>query len=47
MEEQITSMSPFERLVVNRLDNFAHEQRAHHELCVAKFQSLDEHIEVV
>ena len=25
MEEQITSMSPFERLVVNRLYNFAHD----------------------
>jgi len=47
MEEQITSMYTFERLVVNKLDNFAHEQRAHHEFCVAKFQSLDEHIEAV
>jgi len=47
MEEQITSMSPFERLVLNRLDNFAHDQRTHHEFCVARFQSLDEHIEVV
>jgi len=37
MEERITSMSPFERLVVYRLDNFAHERRAHHEFCVAKF----------
>jgi len=47
MEEQITSMSPFERLVVNRLDNFAHDQRTHHEFCMARFQSLDEQIEVV
>jgi len=46
MEERITSMSPFEKLVVNRLDNFAHEQKAHHEFCVAKFKSLDEQIEV-
>jgi len=47
MEEQIICMSPFERLVVNRLDNFAHDQRAHHEFCVAKFQSLDEQIKAV
>jgi len=47
MEERIISMSPFERLMVNRLDNFAHDQRAHHEFCVARFQSLDEQIEVV
>jgi len=47
MEERITSISLFERLVMNRLDNFAHEQKAHHEFCVAKFQSLDEQIEDV
>jgi len=47
MEERITSMSPFERLVVNRLDKFEHDQRTHHEFCVAKFQSLNEKIEVV
>jgi len=27
MEERMTSISPFERLVVNRLDKFAHDQR--------------------
>jgi len=47
MEERITSMSPFERLVVNRLDNFVNDQRTHHEFCVARFQNLDEQIEVV
>jgi len=38
MEERITSMSPFERLVVNRLDNFAHEQRAHHNFVWPSFK---------
>jgi len=47
MEERITSMSLFERLVVKRLDNFAHDQRTHHDFYVTRFQSLDEYIEVV
>jgi len=47
MGERITSMSPFERLMLSRMDNFADEQRSHHELCVARFQNLEEQIEVV
>jgi len=34
MGEHITSMSPFERLMVSRMDSFADEQRSLHELCV-------------
>jgi len=40
-------MSPFERLMLRRMDNFADDQRSHHEFCVARFQNLGEHIEVV
>jgi len=29
------------------MDNFADEQRNHHEFCVARFQNLDEKIEAV
>ena len=47
MGERITSMSPFERLMVSRMNNFADEQRSHHELCVARFQNLDELIESI
>jgi len=45
--ERITFMSPFERLMLRRMDNFADEQRSHHEFCVARFQNLDEQIEAV
>ena len=34
-------MSPFERLIVNRLDNFAENQRNLHDLCVSNFQRID------
>jgi len=47
MGECITSMSPFERLMLSRMDNFADEQGSQHEFCVARFQYLDEQIEVV
>jgi len=54
MGERITSMSPFERLMVSRMDSFANEQRSLHELCAtwfhtmdARFQNLDEQIEAV
>jgi len=47
MGERITSMSPFERLVLSKMNNFADEQRSHHEFCVSRFQNLDEQIEVV
>jgi len=54
MGERMTSMSPFERLIVNRMDSFAENQRNLHELCESrfhhidsKFQTLDEQIEEV
>jgi len=47
MGECITVMSSFERFLMKRMDNFVDEQRSHHELCVTRFQNLDEHIEVV
>ena len=47
MGERITSMSPFGRLMLSRMDNFANDQRSHHELCMERFQNLDEQIEVV
>jgi len=34
MGERITSMSPFDRLMLRRMDKFADEQRNHHEFCV-------------
>jgi len=30
MGQRITTMSPFERFMVSRMDNFANEQRSHH-----------------
>ena len=50
----MTSMSPFERLMVNRIDTFIENQRNLHELCESRFhhmnsrfQTLNEHIEEV
>jgi len=34
-------MSTFERYMVNRLDDFAENQRNLHDLCVTSFQSID------
>jgi len=47
MGKRITSMSPFERLMLSRMDNFADEQRSHHEFCIGRFQNLDEKIEAI
>ena len=47
MNERITSMSPFERLMASRMDSFAENQRSLHELCESRFHSLDEQIEEV
>jgi len=33
--------------MINRLDNMTYDQINHYEFCAAKFQNLDEHIEVV
>ena len=40
-EERMQTMSPFERLMVNRLDSFAENQRNLHDLCVRNFQRID------
>jgi len=39
--ERMQTMSPFERLMVNRLDSFAKNQRSLHDLCVSNFQRID------
>jgi len=41
MSETITSTSPFERLMVSRMDSFAENQRSLHELCETRFQHMD------
>jgi len=40
-EERMQTMSPFERLMVNRLDSFVENQRNLHDLCVSNFQRID------
>ena len=40
-EERMQTMSPFERLMVNRFDSFAENQRSLHDLCVSNFQRID------
>jgi len=54
MGEMMTTMSAFERLMVNRMDSFAENQRNLHDLCESRFNhmdscfsTLDEHIEEV
>ena len=39
--ERMQTMSPFERLMVNRLDSFVENQRSLHDLCVSNFQRID------
>jgi len=39
--ERILSMSPFERFMVNRMDNFAENRRNLHD-CATNFQNFDE-----
>ena len=41
MGDRITSMSPFERLMVSRMDSFVENQRNLHELCESSFQHMD------
>jgi len=36
-------MSPFKRLMVNRMENFADDQRSLHDLCATRFNSMDAH----
>jgi len=40
-EDEIPSMSSFERYMVDRLDDFAENQRNLHDLCLTNFQSID------
>ena len=40
-EERMQTMSPFERLMVNRTDSFEKNQRNLHNLCVSNFQRID------
>ena len=40
-------MSQFERLMINRMDTMASDKKDHYEFCAARFQHLDEQIEVV
>ena len=37
MNDYVASMSPFERLMINCLDNMAYEQRNHYDFCAARF----------
>ena len=39
--ERMQTMSPFERLMVKRLDSFVENQRSLHDLCVSNFQRID------
>ena len=39
--ERMPTMSSFERLMMNRLDSFAENQRSLHDLCVSNFQRID------
>ena len=39
--ERMQTMSPLERLMVNRLDTFAENQRSLLDLCVSNFQRID------
>jgi len=43
--DRITSMSPFERFMVNRMDNFAENQRNVHEYCATNFQNFDDRLQ--
>jgi len=37
----MTTMSPFERLMINRMDTFADNQRNLYEMCESKFHKMD------
>jgi len=37
----MTTMSPFERLMINRMDTFAENQRNLHDLCESRFNNMD------
>ena len=37
----MTSMSPFERLMINRMDTFAENKRNLYDLCESRFNHMD------
>ena len=39
--ERMRTMSPFGRLMINRFDSFAENQRSLHDLCLSNFQRID------
>jgi len=41
MGERMTSMSHFERLMINLIDTFAENQRNLHDLCESRFNHMD------
>jgi len=47
MDDYVASISPFERLMINRLDNMAYDQRNHYKFSVSRFQNLGKQIKVV
>ena len=47
VDDRISSMTPFDKLITNHMDSFAYDQRNHHEFCMARLQNLDEQIEAI
>jgi len=43
MGERMTTMSPFERLMINRMDTFADNQRNLYGMCESRFSNMDTH----
>jgi len=41
MGERMTTMSPFERLMINRMDTFADNQRNLYDMCESRFSNMD------
>jgi len=41
MGERMTTMSPFERLIINRMDTFADNQRNLYDMCESRFNNMD------
>jgi len=39
------TMSSFERMMIERLDNMTEEQHRHHEYCVTHFQQLHQQVD--
>ena len=41
MGERMTTISPFERLMINRMDTFADNQRNLYDMCESRFNNMD------